>query len=212
MSNAQRASWRSPLTFLSAAAIAMAGFSVVQASSRPMVMQAAPTVVGLIDLQVLIEGLEEVKTQNVEVQKRAKELQGQLDAIIKEYEAAKTAYDAAPQTDPRKFELGVKAQSLAMMAEGNTKGLKAALALEKGRYWKQLYPRINAAVDKLAQQQGLDLILLDDRKLTLPMDKELTDDQITGFLQSKKIMYAKNTVDVTGQLIDLMNNTPKSRN
>lgn len=211
MSMNQRPSWRSPAALLSAAAVCLAGFSVVHASSRPQTVQAAPTVVGLVDLQTLIEGLDEVKAQNLEVQKRAKELQSQIDATVKAYEEARVAYEAAPPTDPRKFELGVKAQSLKLSAEGNAKGLGAALAFEKGRYWRQLYPRINQALDDLAKQQGLDVILLDDRKLTLPNDKELTDEQITGFLQSKKIMYAKNSVDATGALIDLMNNSFKTK-
>jgi Skp family chaperone for outer membrane proteins len=201
--------WNSPVALFAVAALGLAGLSVVQANSRPMVVQAAPTVVGVVDLETLVQGLQEVKTQNVELQKRAGELQAQIDAIQKQFEAAKVAFDAAPATDPKKFELGVRAQAAGLNLKGHQEGLKAALALEKGRYWKILYPRIMSSIEQLAAQQNLDLILLDDRKLTLPLDKDLTDEQITGFIQSKKIMYAKNTVDVTGALIDLMNNTKK---
>ena len=201
------ASWRSPLALVATAAIALAGISVVHANSRPTVIMAAPTAVGIVDLQTLVDGLNEVKTQNVELQKRAKDLQEMIDGVKKTFESAKIAYEAAPASDPKKFELGVKAQAAALSLKGHQEGLQAALSLEKGRYWKILYPRIMSSIEALAVQQGLDVILLDDRKLTLPLDKDLTDEQITGFIQGKKIMYAKPTVDVTAALVNLMNNT-----
>lgn len=207
MSNPRPSSLRSPLTYLSAAAVLLAGYSAVQANSRPVVVQAAPTAIGFVDLQTLVDGLAEVKAQNEELKKRAKDLQGQIEAVQKDFEAARVAFEAAPAADPRKFELGVKAKSLELSLNGHKQGLAAVLGLEKGRYWKQLYPRIMSSIDQLAVQQGLDAILLDDRKLTLPMDKELTDEQITGFIQNKKVMYAKAGVDVTGALVDLMNNS-----
>jgi Skp family chaperone for outer membrane proteins len=200
-------SWRSPFAALSAAAIALAAISVVNANSKPAVVMAAPTTVGVVDLQVLVEGLNEVKAQNDALQKRAKELQDMINTVKAQFEAAKTAFEAAPASDPKKFELGVKAQSAALSLKGHQEGLQAALSLEKGRYWKILYPRIMSSIETLAAQQGLDLIMLDDRKLTLPLEKDLTDEQITGFIQSKKIMYAKQTVDVTPALVNLMNNT-----
>lgn len=200
-------SLRSPLVLVCAAAMALSGYSVVQANSRPAVIQAAPTAIGFIDLQALVEGLEEVRDQNKELEKRAKELQAQINAVKTEFEAAKAAFEACLPNDPRKFELGVKAKALELQFNGQQQGLKAVLGIEKGRYWKLLYKRINTSVAQLAAQQGLDAILLDDRKMELPMDKELTDDQITGFLQNKKVLFATAKVDVTGALVDLMNNS-----
>lgn len=200
-------SLRSPLVLVCAAAIALSGYSVVQANSRPAVIQAAPTAIGFIDLQTLVNGLDEVKEQNKELEKRAKDLQVQINAVKTEFEQAKVAFDNCLPNDPRKFELGVKAKALELQFNGMQQGLKAVLGIEKGRYWKILYKRINTSVSQLATQQGLDVILLDDRGMELPMDKELTDDQITGFLQNKKVLFATAKVDVTGALVDLMNNS-----
>jgi Skp family chaperone for outer membrane proteins len=208
--------WRSPAALFAAAAFLLAGFSVVQASSRPAVV-AAPTAVGIVDLERLIGTLNEVNAQNTELQKRAKDLQARIDDIKKQAEAAEQEWKIAPANDPKKLEKRFKLEELTLQLEANRQGLSKVLGVEKGRYVRSLYGRIVEAAQQLAQQQGLNLIVLDDRSLTLPEGDNLTDAQLNQIIQSKSVLYADNSVDVTDALARVMNNNfsapkPKGKN
>ena len=69
---------------------------------------------------------------------------------------------------------------------------------------KDVYVKIQAAVAKLAQKGGYTLVLLDDRAITLP--KTTTDREMNAAILSKQILFAANGLDVTDELVTMMNN------
>jgi|GEM_PF-4902124 len=198
-------SWRSSsVLVMAAAAVALSGYSVVRA--RPVVVQAAPTAVGIVDLERLIGSLAEVKSQQANMDKRGEELQVQVNEIKKAFETAKSEFDVAAANDPKKLEKRFRAEELAVRFESHKQGLTKVMAVERGQYIRSLYARITDAVEKLAKQQGLQLVTLDDRSFKVPGEAGLTDTQLNQVIQNKKVLFAENSVDLTDQLAQLMNN------
>ncbi|MEK6701862.1 MAG: OmpH family outer membrane protein [Planctomycetota bacterium] len=201
-----RASWRTPWFAVSVLALGFASYSAVRAGT-PVVVQAAPTAIGIVDLERLIGGLNEVTDQNKENGNRAKVLQGQIDELKKKADAAQAELDVAAKNDPKRLEKRFAVEELMLRLEAARKGFSAVMSIEKGTYAQQLYGRILAAVDALAKTQGLDLILLDDRSLTFPPDaQDLPEQTVNNIIQSKRVLFASASVDVTSQLVTLMNN------
>ncbi len=200
-----RGSWRTPWFAISVLALGFASYSVVRAGPT-VTVQAAPTAIGVVDLERLIGALNEVADQNTENGKRAKVLQGQIDDLKKQAEGAKAEMDAAAKNDPKRLEKRFIFEELSLRLEAAGKGLSTVMSIEKGEYGRQLYGRILAASEALAKSQGLDLVLLDDRSLTIPVGQDLTEGQVNQIIQSKRVLFAGNSVDVTTQLVTLMNN------
>lgn len=200
-----RASWRTPWFAVSVLALGFASYSAVRAGT-PVVVQAAPTAIGIVDLERLIGGLNEVADQNTENGKRAKVLQAQIDDLKKKADAAQAELDVAAKNDPKRLEKRFAVEELMLRLEAARKGFSAVMSIEKGIYGQQLYGRILAGTDALAKSQGLDLILLDDRTLTFPVDQDLPEQSVNQIIQSKRVLFAGPSVDVTSQLVTLMNN------
>jgi Skp family chaperone for outer membrane proteins len=190
---------------MSSLAVLLAGYSAVKATPRTEI-PAAPTAVGVVDLERLIGQLAEVQAQNEGLKKRATELQGQIEEIKKSRDAAKAEFDLAAANDPKKLEKRFRVEALSLQLEAHMKGLGTVLGVEKGRYVRQLYGRISTAAQGLAAQAGFDLILLDDRSLALPESENLTDSQLNQVIQNKNVIFAADSIDLTNQLAQQMNN------
>lgn len=201
-----QSSWRRPGVLLATVAVALSAYSAVSVASRPPTIVAAPTAVGIVDLERLIGSLAEVKAQQTQMDNRGKELQLQVEEIKKAFETAKSEYDVAAANDPKKLEKRFRAEELAVRFESHKQGLTKVMAVERGQYIRSLYARITESVEKLAKQQGLQLVTLDDRSFKVPAEAGLTDTQLNQVIQNKKVLFAENSVDITDQLAQLMNN------
>ncbi len=194
------------------AAVGLVGYSAVNAAFAPAVVERAPTAIGLVDLEKLINQLAEVEARNLTNRTKAEQAQARIDAARAQVEKAKNAVEMVPETDKagrRAGMLAFRQAEMVLKAEFESEQLK--LNLEKGDFIRELYAKIQSACAALAAQQGLDLIVLDDRGVPLPDGADLTDTQINGVIQQKKVLFASNSVDVTPALATLMNNQWKAQ-
>lgn len=68
---------------------------------------------------------------------------------------------------------------------------------------KRLYDKIKSSAQAIADQRGLDLILVDDSVVPIP---ESTQD-ILSQISSRRILFAREQLDITDSLIEQMNST-----
>ena len=66
---------------------------------------------------------------------------------------------------------------------------------------KAIYDKIKTAAMNMANEQGLDLILVDDSVVPIPEDSK----DILSQISSRRVLFAREQLDVTEALISKMN-------
>jgi Skp family chaperone for outer membrane proteins len=79
--------------------------------------------------------------------------------------------------------------------------------LDKGEALRAIYTKILAAVEELAKKDGYQLVLFDERSfMPLPEgDANVSDNTMKTVIQSRRTLYAAPDIDITGDLVQLMN-------
>jgi Skp family chaperone for outer membrane proteins len=197
------------------AAAAVLGIAVVAgatihstARSGNTIAVAAPTpaVIGLVDIAKLMNSLQELKDRNDLTMAKGKQLQEKLTEISSQIKQIDTELkDVIPKDDKAKrIERLAQRVELEATYEARGKAYQRIIDLDHGDILNDLYPKATAAVQAYAAKEGYDVVLLDDRPMQLPDSGSVKD--YNEVIQKKRILFAKDGVDITDQLITVMNN------
>ncbi len=200
-------SLRSPLMLACIAGVVGLGATALRApagAAEGSVPYRAPANIGLVNLDTLMDKLEEAKAKKSELESKGKDRQAQLDEIVNRLKKAKQDLDLLPPDSPQRIEKGVEVIELQAQAEGKKNALQTVINIENGKVVKDLYLKVVAAAERLAQKEGLDLVMMDDRVMELPPGG--SDRDMNMAIQSKRVLFAQKGMEVTEQLATLMNN------
>lgn len=192
----------SAVVLLGAALLGAGGVLAAWRGAEPP--QPSPTSIAVVNVMQVIDSLDEAKELNRQFRERAKSFEQQLkDAKTKE-QAMKADWDTLAKDDPTR-----KDKEMAYILERQSNETKARLLqqlvlAEGGNIRRNLYEKVTAAVQTLAQASNYQLILLDDRNIPLPTDAP--DDQVISTILQKKTLYCAESLDITGIVIQRMNN------
>jgi Skp family chaperone for outer membrane proteins len=170
-----------------------------------------PTVVGVVRLNELLEGLEQrasaearIKSMRDKLVEDANKRKDELEAKRKEVEAAPKSNQAALSDD---LTLAAIRNQAWLEVSQQELDEEAALTVE------DLYRSIKNAVKELAISQGYDLVMVDDsntelvKNRTSQMPLKL---QLEQQVAQRKFIYVDEATDITDQLVQRMNNAFKA--
>lgn len=196
---------RSPVLGLVAVAAVLGGVSAGSAFSSARMK--GPTAVGIVDLERLLPTLNEINDVNKANESRAASMQKDVNALKNSFDNIMKELEAISKTDTQaRLEKFIQAQEAKAAFESKFKIAQTKLSIERGQFLRPFYKKIQDACAKLAADQQLDLIILDDRRKEIPDDESLTDGQVTQIIKDKHVLYAGKAVDITDNLTTQMNN------
>lgn len=191
-----------PFMLVLAAAIAWhAGANT--ATQRP---PAQPTAVATIDIVAIFERLNERTYLESQLEERRKSREAQLVEVRDRVESIRNNIETV---HPRGSDASKEAirefmeQNAVLKARGEALG--QIMTIDQGNIRRQLFEKVVAAVQKIAERDSIDIVILDDSGFPLP-DNNSTDIEIFRAIVSKGVIYAHPTVDLTDRVITLMNN------
>ena len=191
-----------------AVALAAVGLASWRAGASSSAIAAAPTAVGVVNVEKILNGLDELTQKNAELKSRVEERQKDLDDLVKQMDNLKAKLDEIPreQEDQRRT---VRAQlyELQAVAASRKDVYQSLINIEKGEILKPLYDKLALAVGEVADKEGYDVVLFDDRGMQVPDD---VDRVVNAAIQGKKVLYASTQIDLSDQVITLMNNKFKT--
>lgn len=193
-----------PALLVLVAAIAWQGGSL-NASQRP---PATPTAVATLDIVEVFEKLNERTVLEGQLEARVKQRQSQLDEVNKNIQAIQADLDPKtgtlkPGTDEYKERVRQFMEQRAV-AEARRNALQQIISLDQGGVRRQLYQKIRDAVAKVAQRDGIDIVVLDDSQFPVPENNP--DDDVYRAIITKGVLYRHESIDLTQRVITLMNN------
>jgi Skp family chaperone for outer membrane proteins len=202
--------FQSPRVGFAAAALSLsmlAGFSLRSVTATPASLAPAAPVVGMVDLERLVNGLNELKDRNGLIAQKAegwenevKSLQTQLNKVendIKEMPQGPTNRDAKAKLLEKRIELKGSFDAKSAL-------YRELLGMEQGAVIRDLYLKVSIAAKEYSETNGFDLIMIDDRIIELPEGG--TNQQYNEIIRSKRVLFSKSTLDITEALMTKMNN------
>lgn len=206
----RRSSLRSALSITTVAVLAAAGgaFLMTQtAGARGNFQAPAPVTIASVDLAKLINGLQELKVRNEAQAARGKEMQSKLDDMKRQILAIEEQLKpegGIPKTDVRarmtKFSEKLELESL---MKARREAYMQMVDFDTGDLIRDLYAKVQVAVDELAKREGYDIVILDDRSISIPNPAGM--DSVNEVIGKKRLLYARPGIDVTDKVMQAMN-------
>jgi Skp family chaperone for outer membrane proteins len=197
------------------AAIAGAAFLAGNAEARrPVVLAAAPTAVGVVNMATVFDRLNEaaewdVKLKNLEARfvEEGRARSAALEAMDKEIKAMSEGEAKERKLD--EFRL----KRLQAEAWNGMKELE--LDRERSLKWQAVYRAVREGCARLCENEKLDLVMVDDSKIEITAqrskDAPPLETQVKAQITQLRVLHSTRTVDVTEKLIVQINNSrPKA--
>lgn len=166
----------------------------------------SPAIVGVINLEKLSNLLNEMKDRNAVLNSKNQPRVDELKNYESQLTQSRKELNDLPPTASRdkKMELVLKITELEAMFDTKKRSYQQVASIESGAVLRDVYLKILAAGKKFGEQNGYDLIVLDDRGADLPENRSADD--YSRVITSTKMIYAKDSLDVTDAIATLMNN------
>ena len=175
--------------------------SAVAVNQRP---PAQPTAVATVDLVRVLDELKEKGVLEERLQQSLSDRQAQLDDVVNKIKTAQADLETLKPGTAAHREKIRQIVELQAVGEARRNALQQIISLEKGEMLKTIYEKINAAIAKIAERDGWDVVLLDDSGFPLP--NQAPDRDMERAILTRSVLYKHNSVDVTSRVITLMNN------
>ncbi len=166
---------------------------------------AQPTATATIDIVEVFEQLNERDTLEAQLKSRRDARVAQLEEINTRIQAIQTDLETTlkPGTDEYKEKVREFMEQRAV-AEARRNALQQIISIDQGALRRQLYSKIEAAVTKIADRDGIDVVILDDS--TFPIPEDASDNDVYRAIITKGVIYRHESIDLTQRVITLMNN------
>lgn len=166
--------------------------------------QAAPTTVAVVDIDKLSTSLEEFKVPREQFIAKQNAWSEELRGLQTRLASLTEELELIPEdnTDAR---INKIIQRTTIESEIKTKGqlFQQASDLDQAKLFKRMYDKISDGATRIAKRDGIDIMIVDDRIFAIPATNRAAQSQM---LESKKILFASETVDLTDELLTMLNN------
>lgn len=178
-----------------------------RAEARRTMMQSRPSVVAVVDIQRVINGLDELKDRERDLENLGAQLKARVDSIDKKVTDARSAVDLLPADSPERRAKQEELRRLLLDLEIEAKWSQQRIDEKRGEIYALLFRKINDGAARLAKQSGYDLVLSSDASAELPVMG--AEQAIRNLIVSRRVFFASESIDATGDLIQMLNNDHK---
>lgn len=187
----------------------VAGVSVASwhgsATATASRLAAQPASVATIDLNRVMEGLQSVKERNAALRVKGQERQKELDALQEQLKKLDSDLDQLAKDSKERINIVARGIETRQTLQSKAQIYQQLINLEKGEVLREAYAQIEAAAKALAEKEGYDLVVVDDRAMIQIPDRA-SDQEVSLAAQSRKVLYAGASLDITDRIITQLNN------
>lgn len=187
--------------FVTMIAVVLGSLAVAGATSA---LRAQPTAVAVADLQGIFNALKEktaieaqIKTETEQLQQQEQEKRKAISQMRQDLGVLAPGSDAYKQKENQLKQAAIELQVW-------TQFQQQQLTSERSIQIESLYRQTVAAIGRIAQDNGYDLVLYTDG--AEPDFQYENAQQLAAQIQMRKVLYASNAVNITDQVIQRMNN------
>ncbi len=190
--------------FAAAAGIALVALLSAALGAGIASRQAAPSTVAVVDIDRLSLELEEFKVPAEQFRAKQTAWGEELKALQTRLTRVDEELDLIPEADQdARINKIILRSTLDSEIKTKSQLFQQASDLEQSKLFKRMYDKIADGAARLAKRDGIDVMLVDDRIFTIPPTNRSAQDSA---LKSKKILFASEAVDMSDELLTMLNN------
>ncbi|MCA9296906.1 MAG: OmpH family outer membrane protein [Phycisphaerales bacterium] len=167
-----------------------------------MLMQRTPSVVATVDLVTVFDSLTQATAADESIKAKAEELTRESEERAKTLALLEEELDLWDKRSPKYQEALERFTKASLEYRSFIRWGEDKLDFEKSLLLKDLYESITDAIEVLAEREGIDVVLVDDSVGEIITG---TETDTMRQLSARRLMYRSDTVDITPQLIAMMN-------
>lgn len=160
-------------------------------------------VVATVSIADVINGLDEIEARQRQLQRFIEERDQKILDLEQRFNAVKSEFDLLPSGAEKR----AKAEDLERLRAQlriESELAKVLIDRRRGEVFAELFGKIDSAVEQLSRQRGYTLVLTTDEQAEIPSNP--SEQQARAAIYGRRVMYAANAIDITGELVELMNN------
>lgn len=181
------------------------GASVAGAWRPAEAPMAAPATIGVLRLNAVLDRLEQYRDMRASLEAMAAPIKAGLDTQREEIRTMQEVVNSGTLTGDRLFDARQDLLERQQLLEMRTEIANARFDALNGDMLRTLYQAVTAATTQFAQNNGYDLVFIDDRGIALAPPRSPTEVQ-AEVIGRKRVLFARESLDVTDQVLTLMNN------
>ena len=208
--SSSRASFRG-VSAVAALALAVAVIAVFRpAADASSVFRASPTPVATVDLVEVITNLDEFKAFDDRIKRDGQVKTDEIQALTEEIEGLQ---EDLKSLDPNSDAYDQMFRDLNMKV--GFRELRGSMLIrwqseDNARVLTELYEKSLLAVSEVAQRNGWELVIHTGQAAAVPRNPNVRAEQAMDFvedwIQSRRVIYSSDAVDITNSVIQHMNN------
>ena len=202
MSAPRSARWLAAATLGAALTVTLAWQA--GAASAPATARATPTTIAVVDMVKIFDQLKAVRAKEVTFQQQLASFRDEINALTTQIEGLDADLKTLDLTPKAQREKAGKKFELEKLREARVAVLNRFAAIDSGTVYREVYQSVRTTVQQIAEQEGYDLVLMDDRPMPVP--DNAPDTQVQSAILSKHVLYATDSIDLTDLVITRMNN------
>ncbi len=170
-------------------------------------LAAEPTAVAVVDIDAVSAELEEFKARVGEINAKREKRVAELRAISDRIGEINVELEALTENQQeRGIELAITGEALQNDLRFKQQAFQQEADMLQAALTRELYGKIVAAVERIAERDGYDIVLFDDKSISLNDQSAASFAGSVNAIKSKKVLYASEVVDLTNSVLALMNN------
>lgn len=194
------------LTALAVIACLGASFMASQAAARSAASAAllAPPapVVALVDLPKVFESLKEREAREKELIASAEAKQAELTQMGKEIEDETKKIQVMTDPDAKQAAI-LKLLEKQAVAQSKKQAYEVLLDQQRAEVLKRMYNKVAETAKKMAEAQGITIVMANDQSIS--MGNGASTAEVRQTLGMRRVLWAANSHDITGEIITQMN-------
>lgn len=171
-------------------------------------MAGRPSSVAVVDVNLVFESLKERTQVQADLESQLEQLNQDAQDQKRKLEELKSDLDILAPDTPAYNEKQAKLEQSAIELQAWQTFQTQKLQRERGIQIERLYRKMIDAVGRISQQNGYDLVLFKEK----PVDFRGTKPEaLHAAIQSRKVLWSSEELDLTDQTIQLVNNEFSNR-
>lgn len=192
-------------TFIPALVVLLAAFAWQAGANsanntRP---PAQPTAVATVDIVTIFDQLNELKDLESTLEERRVTSQNALEEVNNRLKNISADLEMMARGTEEHKEKVREAMELQAVYKARSEALNQILSIERGSMTRDLYNKVSDAIKRISEREGYDVVLFDDSTFIVPENAAYQD--VYRAIVTRSLMYRHDGVDITGQVVSLMN-------
>jgi len=169
-----------------------------------------PSVIASVDLMRINDLLDQIEEENQRLTIAVEQPQREVDDLKRQIAAKRADIKELELSEDERIRLQAEIVELEAIAKVRFEMHKALIDREQGRILAEAYKEIVETVHRMAQQQGYDMVIIDDHVRVDEADKlveaEMPISEVNRRIIARPMLYASPMIDITEDVARVMNN------